>query len=52
MLKYQTPPKGAFCDHRRMRYVSCSVCAKQKKVCAVECPDCGLYWMLNEGVFG
>lgn len=51
-VKYTQPPKGAFCDHRRMRYTACAECQKRQVTCAVECPDCGLYWMLNEGTNG
>ncbi len=45
------PPKGAFCLHPRMRYVSCGS-ALCKRPCRVECPDCGLSWMFGEGEFG
>jgi len=50
--KVELPPDGAFCSHKKMHYTSCSECKKKKKICAVKCPDCGLYWMLYEGVFG
>lgn len=44
------PPRGAFCTHRRMRAVSCgsTLCPKP---CRVECPDCELYWLFEEGLF-
>jgi hypothetical protein len=45
-------PPGSFCEHRHMRYTSCESCRKKKITCAVECPDCQLHWMLNEGVNG
>jgi hypothetical protein len=36
-----------------MRY---GVCAHHREhgfaACYVECPDCGLYWQLYEGVYG
>lgn len=47
---FELIPRGAFCDHRRMCYTSCECC--KPKTCAVECPDCDLYWMLNEGIHG
>lgn len=43
-------PLGAYCSHRRMRYVHCASCAPN--ACAVECPDCNLGWQLYEGVHG
>ncbi len=47
------PPPGAFCTHRRMKRKACEECVKRgTKVCRVECPDCGLTWMLFEGEFG
>ena len=45
--------KGITCDHRRMRYAFCECCKGVAKTpCRVECPDCGLQWMLNEGIYG
>lgn len=47
------PPKGAFCSHQNMRKRSCRECRNRKRpACFVECPDCGLTWMLREGVSG
>ena len=45
-LKRALPPAGAFCSHERMRHASCSYCAPRP--CRVECPDCGLTWLLDE----
>jgi hypothetical protein len=45
-------PRGAFCSHSRMRWTSCDSCAKKGFKCAVTCPDCGFYWMINEGKYG
>lgn len=48
-----TPPPGAYCTHRRMRYVACESCKEAgRRVCQVACPDCGLTWMFNEGTNG
>lgn len=49
--KFALPPRGAFCVHRRMRKISCGseMCVRP---CRVECPDCGLSWMLYEGILG
>jgi hypothetical protein len=49
MKRRNQVPRGAYCDHRRMRFAKCEFCAKP---CAVECPDCGLGWMLYEGDLG
>jgi hypothetical protein len=49
MRKYTLVPIGAFCTHPRMRYRSCGYCTRP---CRVECPTCGLTWMLNEGIYG
>lgn len=35
-----------------MRYTACAECQKRQVTCAVKCPDCGLYWMLDEGTNG
>lgn len=43
-------PHGATCSHGRMRYVACTHC--WPRVCHVECPSCGLSWMLYEGALG
>lgn len=40
---------GITCTHRRMRRSSCGIC---KKPCMWSCPDCGLEWQWNEGVYG
>ena len=46
------PPKGAYCTHARMQYRSCGdeggMC---KAPCRVECPDCGLFWLFEDGSF-
>jgi hypothetical protein len=53
MAKKYFIPRGAFCSHSRMKWTHCDSCKKSgKKPCAVTCPDCGLYWMANEGVRG
>lgn len=41
--------RGISCGHSRMRYVSCGHCPA---ACRVECPDCGLTWMLYEDING
>lgn len=52
-VKPTLPPRGAFCSHRRMRYVACAECKTAGlSSCAVECPDCGFYWMTSEGTLG
>lgn len=46
-------PRGAYCSHRRMRWRTCDGCKKAgARPCCVECPDCGLGWMLGEGTHG
>lgn len=47
------PPKGAFCEHARMKYTVCDHCKKRGiRVCGVACPSCGLTWTFFEGEFG
>lgn len=50
MKRIYNIPRGAFCDHRRMKKVLCK--SKPPCLCCVECPDCGLGWMLYEDVHG
>jgi hypothetical protein len=59
-IKYNIP-KGAYCDHRNMKYHLCEGCKKYlkkhpeykgDKYCAAECHYCGLGWMVSEDVYG
>jgi hypothetical protein len=37
--------RGIMCSHRRMRRVTCAYCTSP---CAVWCPDCALFWLLED----
>ena len=57
------PPKGAYCNHPRMKFVKCytvyprdvytmnecSICDKKHGTCMVHCRDCGLEWSFWDG---
>jgi hypothetical protein len=58
-VKLEPIPFGAFCNHRRMRfvrcmkydsYVRCDICEdKTRRPCTVECPECGLNYCFFNG---